>query len=447
MSNLLQPNQIVDSHSGEKCRVLNFIGSGGQGEVYRAEWGGVDFALKWYYEQSATADQRSAIEALINLPGGRPSDKFLWPEDLATAKGVPGFGYIMRLREKRFRSLTDLVAGKIDRTFLALITAGLELSKAFRSLHTKGLCYRDISFGNAFFDPVTGDVVVCDNDNVATNGSAQSGVNGTPGFRAPEIVRNEAIPSTSTDMHSLAVLLFYMFHIHHPLEGKKMLQIRCLDLAALERIHGKEPVFIFDPADDSNAAVADDKEDPNGHAGKNAIAYWNLYPRFMRNRFIKAFTKGLHDPDARVTELEWMDTLAALRNSLFRCSCGTPNFFDQEALKETGLGSPRCWSCRKQPQPPFRLHLGRMVVLLNADSKLFPHHTAEGHSYDFGKPVAEVVQHPKDPNIWGLRNLTAEKWIATIGGAPGKEVSPGRSVPLAPGTKVQFGSVEGEIRY
>ena len=152
MSELLQPDQIVQSRSGQPCKVVKFLDGNGQGEVYRAQWAGGDFALKWYYEHTATAEQRSAIEALIDLPGGRPSSHFLWPEDLAEAKGVPGFGYIMRLREPRYKSLTDLVAGRIEPTFLALITAGLELTKAFRSLHTKGLCYRDISFGNAFFD-------------------------------------------------------------------------------------------------------------------------------------------------------------------------------------------------------------------------------------------------------------------------------------------------------
>src|ERR1035438_7974037 len=79
MNELLLPNQIVQSRSGQPCKVVKFLGGGGQGEVYRAQWAGSDFALKWYYEQNATAEQRSAIEALIDLPGGKPSSNFLWP--------------------------------------------------------------------------------------------------------------------------------------------------------------------------------------------------------------------------------------------------------------------------------------------------------------------------------------------------------------------------------
>ena len=71
-----------------------------------------------------------------------------------------------------------------------------------------------------FFDPDTGDVLICDNDNVSANGIDNSSVYGTPRFMAPEIVMGQAKPSRNTDLYSLAVLLFYMFMMGHPLEGK-----------------------------------------------------------------------------------------------------------------------------------------------------------------------------------------------------------------------------------
>jgi serine/threonine protein kinase len=446
VNELLQPNQVVQSSvPGKPCTVVKFLGGGGQGEVYHAKWGGSDVALKWYYEQSATPDQRAALEELIQ--GGKPSEVFLWPEDLAEAKGIiPGFGYIMRLREQKYKSLTDLVAGKISPTFLALIQAGLELTKAFRSLHTKGLSYRDISFGNAFFDPSTGCVLVCDNDNVATNHTSKGGVLGTPDFMAPEVVRMKALPSTATDMHSLAVLLFYIFHIGHPLMGKRIVNICCWDGPARELIFGKTPVFIFDPKDNSNAAV-DKSADPSGEAGGNAIKFWTIYPQFLRNTFIKAFTIGLRDPDSRVTELEWLDTLAALRNSLFKCACGTPNFYDEETFKANGGHPTPCWSCKKEPKLPFRIRIGKAIVMLSADSKLYPHHMEDGRAYDFSTAVAEVVRHPTDPNVWGLKNLGSEKWVTTLPNGTLNDVEPGRSARLATGTKINFGKVEGEIRY
>jgi len=446
MNELLQPGQLVQSRSGHPCKVLKFLGGGGQGEVYKAEWCGGEYALKWYYDNSATTDQRAALETLISE--GKPSEKFLWPEDLAEASGVQGFGYIMRLRPSQYKSLVDLVTGRIQPMFLSLIAAGLEFTRAFRLLHNKGLCYRDISFGNAFLDPDTGDVLICDNDNVAINRKSQGGLLGTPDFMAPEIVRMEALPSNKTDLYSLAVLLFYIFHLGHPLVGKRVLNIRCWDLPARNEVFGNKPVFIFDPDDDSNAAL-DLAHDPTGETGGTALINWNIYPRFFRDTFIKAFTTGVREPDARVTELEWLDTLANLRDSLFKCACGTPNFYDPEMIKASGGQPAPCWSqsCRRVPKLPFRIRIGKAVVMLNADSRLYPHHMDDGRHFDFSKPVAEVVRHPTDPNVWGLKNVSGDKWVATLSNGALKDVEQGRSVPLATNTKINFGKVEGEIRY
>jgi len=271
VNELLKTGQVVQTEiSGQPCKVEKFLGGGGQGEVYQAQWAGGSFALKWYYPQTATADQREALNRLVK--DKPPSDAFLWPLDMALAPPVPGFGYIMRLREQRFKSLMDLITGKMDPKFRVLATVGLGLADNFFKLHAKGLCYRDISFGNAFFDPDNGEVLICDNDNVTTNRSPKVSVLGTPEFMAPEIVRRETLPSRQTDLYSLSVLLFFIFHIHHPLKGKKVLSIHCWDLPSQEKMFGTAPVFIFDPNDTSNQAV-DKSVDPYGEAGHWALAY------------------------------------------------------------------------------------------------------------------------------------------------------------------------------
>ena len=54
-------------------------------------------------------------------------------------------------------------------------------------------------------------------------------------------------PNIATDLYSLAVILFYMFMVHHPLEGRREREITCLDLAAMKKLYGTEALFIFDP--------------------------------------------------------------------------------------------------------------------------------------------------------------------------------------------------------
>ncbi len=439
MNQLLKHNQIVHLLSGGRVRVDQFLGGGGQGEVYRADLSGTQVALKWYFPHQATPDQRRALQTLVEI--GPPDGRFLWPIELAVESTVPGFGYIMPLREPRYKSIIDLMKRRAEPSFRALTTAGFQLADSYLQLHAKGLSYRDISFGNVFFDPKSGQVLVCDNDNVTIDGNAGGGVIGTPRFMAPEIVRGQAYPSSETDLFSLSVLLFYMFMVHHPLEGKKEAEIRCFDLPAMTRLYGTEPVFIFDPEDDSNRPV------PGLH--DNAIIFWALYPQFLRALFTRAFTAGIRDPEhGRVRESEWRLAMIRLRDSLVYCAnCGAENFYDRAALQNADGAGGDCWSCRQAIQIPPRIRIGRdKIVMLNHDTHLFPHHVDLRHKYDFSEAVAQVTRHPQDASRWGLQNLSDQKWVAATPDGQILDVPPGRSVSLADGTRIQFGHSEGEIK-
>ncbi len=438
MEQILKEGQAVCTESsGMLCKAEQLLGAGGQGEVYKARLGSEAVALKWFFPQMATPDQRAAIEMLVRR--GAPSEHFLWPLELVSDPQVQGFGYIMQLRPARFKNIVDLMKRRIEPAFRTLATAGLNLSHNYLLLHSQGLCYRDISFGNAFFEPNTGEVLICDNDNVAVDGAYTLGVLGTPRFMAPEVVRGEARPSTQTDLFSLSVLIFYMLMVHHPLEGKKETEIKCLDLPAMNKLYGTEPLFIFDPLDTSNAPV------PGIH--DNALAFWRIYPLFLRDIFTRAFTKGVRDPHSRVRESEWRAAMVRLRDAIIYCSyCSLENFYDADRLKASGGNPGLCWSCASQLTLPPRIRIGKSVVMLNYDAQLFPHHIDEGRLYDFSRPVAAVTRHPTNESLWGLKNLSDRKWVST--GTDGKvvDVEPGRSVGLSVGTKIQFGETEGEIR-
>ena len=439
MDQMLKPGQTVQCQpSGMPCTIGELLGAGGQGEVYKAELGGEAVAVKWFFPQMATPEQRASMELLVRK--GPPSEHFLYPLEITTAPGVEGFGYVMPLRPKRFKNIVDLMTRRIEPTFRALATAGLNLSHNYLLLHSQGLCYRDISFGNAFFDPDTGDILIADNDNVSVDGAGVLGVLGTPRFMAPEIVRGEAVPSTQTDLFSLSVLIFYMLMVAHPLEGKKEAAIKALDLPAMTKLYGKEPIFIFDPNDESNRPV------PGIH--DNALAFWRIYPQFLRDIFTRAFTTGIRDAvNGRIRESEWRGTMVQLRDSIFYCPhCGLENFYDSPTLKASGGNPGLCWACAAQLRLPPRIRIGKSIVMLNHDTKLFPHHVDDARLYDFSAPAAAVAVHPTNPNVWGLKNLSKDKWFITAADASVKDVEPERSVTLAVGTKIQFGKTEGEIR-
>ena len=187
----------------------------------------------------------------------------MWPEDLIFAPEGKTFGYIMPLRQKNYKGLVDLLKCRVEMSLYTRCRTAYNLAGAYEKLHASGNCYRDINYNNLFFDPDTGDVLICDNDNVAPK-DMPGLVKGTYGFMAPEIIRGEAKPSRYTDQFSLAVLLFHLFCIAHPLLGKRESNIRCWDIRAQDMLYGTHPVFIYDPADDSN------RPDPAVHG--NAIA-------------------------------------------------------------------------------------------------------------------------------------------------------------------------------
>lgn len=439
MNEILQPGQIVNTEpSSLSCEVEDLLGRGGQGEVYQANLGGKSVALKWYYPhyaQQVDSNIRERLEEAVDR--GSPSDRFLWPLEIACANNAESFGYIMPLRDSSYRSLFDLMRRKIEPSFCALATAGFQLADSFMQLHSKGLCYCDISFGNVFLNPDSGDILICDNDNVDIDGAGKSPILGTPSFMAPEIVRGEAKPNTKTDLFSLAVLLFYVFMMHHPLEGKKETEINCFDLPAKRKLYGAEPLFIFDPEDLSNAPIRGFHD--------NAIEFWKVYPNFLKDIFTQAFTKGLN-PNNRVTEGEWRKVMIRLRDSILYCqSCGAENFHDPNGLKNTGGKLNLCWQCGNEVQIPPRIRIRKNIVMLNYNTELFPHHIDQQKLYDFSRAIAKVNQHPQNPSIWGLKNLSNQKWACTVNGTV-KEIDPGRSISLAVGTKINFGREEGEIR-
>lgn len=431
---MLKKSDKFHSCNGKLVKVFDFIGDGGQGEVYRVEYNGdKEYALKWYFPQNATNEQIEILKVLVKI--GPPDHRFLWPLDIVQHPEKPElFGYVMPFRQARFKNATGMLSRKIEPSFYALLTACYQLADSFLQLHSKGLAYRDISINNIFIDPVTGDVLICDNDNVAYENTVYSGVSGTPKYMAPEIVRKETQPNRYTDLYSLSVLLFYLCYIAHPLDGKKEASIRAFDEAAQRKLYGFEPLYIFHPTDKSN------EPDPEFHA--NAWAFHEVLPQSLKSVFEKAFTEGLHEPAKRVEESVWRGLFVKLRDNIVQCGCGADSFYDISRVKQ-GMET-KCWSCGEAVSIPARMRLNGEIVILNNHIKLYSHHTS-GILYDFNKPTAEISEHPT-LKIKGLKNVSDDIWFVTKPDNSVLQVPPGRTFALENGFIVKFGLVKAEIK-
>ena len=419
---------------GKNGIVGELLGEGGQGYVYRATHDGKQMALKWYKPEflKKATNHSNNIQKLVEFK--KPSDRFLWPEGIVTVQGRTEFGYLMELRDPQYASLNAYMQREVYATFRVAVRACYQLAQCFRQLHTSGFTYADISRGNAFLNVKTGDVLVCDNDNVVAN-AQEGGIIGTTGFAAPELLRREpgVRPSVETDLHALAVLMFQILFVEHPLEGARWFGVRSLDDAARNWMHATDPVFMFDPDNAVNRPEPGEQD--------AAQRLWErIYPTELRDAFIKTFTAGLKDPLARVRETTWMGIYADVTDRLVSCDqCRAEHFVDESKRGRTGAYTGSCWNCGRTIRPPAALLVGRRKTYLQPGVTLFRHHLTPNQSADFEMPEAQVRRHPTLAGVVGLTNDSGRSWVATVDGST-HQIPPGKSVTIAPGTVIQFGN-------
>ena len=156
MNQLLKLGQTITGEtSGLTAQIDGFLGGGGE-RSYRAR----STANNWrQMVLPALPARRPPGERLERTGAGATTA--LWPSELAAAPGVSGFGYIMTARERSREWLTLWRVASSRPS--APGHCRLELAPPICSF-TPAASYRDISFGNVF-DPATGEVRICDNDN------------------------------------------------------------------------------------------------------------------------------------------------------------------------------------------------------------------------------------------------------------------------------------------
>lgn len=295
--------------------------------VYRASAGDTRLAVSWYPDLPGTRALAKLLTWLVDIESPHPA--FTWPIDMVMSEEMPGFGLVKPLPEPGLTSLGQVLSRAESPSFLALISIGWQLVSAFDGLHEAGMCYRDISLGTILVDADRAQIALVDIDAIAPDHSERY-IGSTSQFMAPEVVRGEAPVSWRSDRHSLAVLLFFLFMHGHPLDGTRSSPNLGDESEIALQAFGLEPVFVFDPRDDSNRP----------QPGDQVLSWWPIYPRFIRALFERAFTAGLTDPaSGRVTEEQWLAALARLEECITTCSCHA------SVLRDPDDPGQRCWNC------------------------------------------------------------------------------------------------------
>jgi len=206
-----------------------------------------------------------------------------------------------------------------------------------------------------------------------------------------------------------------------------------MDLHALTKLFGTNPVFIFDPENKSNRPVKGLHD--------NALIFWSIYPARIRELFTSSFTTGLTTPVKRVTEIQWMDTFINLISGIMPCSCGAEVFYDDEIIKNGAVIT--CWNCRKTIATPPIIVIEKNRVILMSNVKLFNHHI--NGDYDIKTIAGTIVQNPNNPNLWGIRNDSKSDWTYIKADGTQLPVAPGKTAAITTGAKIDFGKQTGEF--
>ena len=411
----------ISLSNGSTAIVKSLLGEGGQGAVYLANVEGKDYALKIYAKRPSKKFMQNLMD---NIQKGSPTKHFLWAK---WAVNSPKYsGYVMDVRPKEYVEFSRFLVAKARfSSWSAIIHGAMEITYAFRELHRAGLSYQDLNDGNFFFNPKTGSVLICDNDNVCSP-DTNLGIKGKCRYMAPEVILCKSNPNNLSDYFSLSVILFMLLMNNHPLDGKRVASVPCLNDAIERNVYGEHPIFIYDTKDDSNRPVTG--------VHMNVIRRWRLFPQFVRDTFIRQFSaEVMANPNKRMSDNEWLKVLQQLRNQTIQCACRN------ETVVEIGTDA-LCFNCGKASGKPLTLWIEKQHIVLYPNMRLYANQTSMKD--DTFTVTGEVIRSAKNPSVWGIANRTQDIWICTLPDGRTVNVEPSKGFAIYKGMSVQFSATK-----
>ncbi|MFO1429565.1 MAG: serine/threonine protein kinase [Candidatus Competibacteraceae bacterium] len=310
------------------------------------------------------------------------------------------------------------------------------MARAVRRLHMAGLAHSDLSPKNVLVDPSLGLSVVIDIDSLVVPDLYPPDVLGTPGFIAPEVLAtqhlplndpNRYFPSTTTDQHALAVLIYYYLLLRHPLQGPK--QHSLVSAEEDERLAmGSQALFIEHPSDHSNRP-------------QNLQLSYTVLGHHLSDLFKRAFVDGLHAPRKRPAASEWERGLVKTWDMLMPCTnpgCSHHWF----VLDPHKPGCPFCGSKLSAPIPMLTLRserrpgqwmrVGELVIYNNIS--LF-----KWHAFDSVFPGEEADRTPLAYCVFHQgRWLLVNQQLTSLTSARGNRVPIGQALELKNREQIRF---------
>ena len=377
----------VHTTTGQRLKLGVAIGQGGQGAVYAVE-GRPDLCVKVY--KGLSPDRAAQLRARLQALGALPET-----ETLVLPRAVlesPDLGYVMD-RVKDMAPLASLAVARREqdiREFYAetgglrgRLIVGVHLAWAFQDLHSRGLAYCDLSFDNVMVGRSAGHRVrMIDCDNLTLEGSPPPAIEGTAWFIAPEVLKGTHRPDATTDAWSLAVLLYHLLVLTHPLLG--------------DRVRGGPPegedAALAGRRPDGSLLPWIDHPDDRSNSTRLGLPRELVLSSVLRERFHTAFTAGVVDRHARLTEGRWADALLRAADATVLCGeCGNSSYL--------GPATKPCPWCKATVAPPAVLvqhsSEGRRPIVVQRRRRLYPRHLYFRQGTPYERPEIDLTRRPE----------------------------------------------------
>lgn len=204
-------------------RLLERIGQGAFGDVYRAWDGGLDREVALKLLRPGAADRANRDTAVVEE--GRLLAQVHHPNVL-TVHGAARY-------DGRLGIWTEFIRGETLESRLhaygplpegEVISIGLDVCRALGAVHEAGTLHRDIKAANVMRQE-TGRIVLMDFGTGRALADARADLSGTPLYLAPEIFSG-APPTVASDTYAVAVLLFHLLTGSYPVSGRALEDVR-----------------------------------------------------------------------------------------------------------------------------------------------------------------------------------------------------------------------------
>jgi DNA-binding helix-hairpin-helix protein with protein kinase domain len=295
---------------------------GGEGLLFWDKAGTHVIKLYKYVDPQREAALQKIIGPEYSVVLGEPywDELFAWPKAIIKQ---PALGLTMLRAPKGTMELKWFLGGKPRRVvamkhgpdklgnWLNNLSLAIKMARVVRRMHFRGLCHSDLSFRNFLVDPQQNRVVLIDCDGLVVPGFLPPNVLGTPMCMAPELMAQttssakKVDPSSQTDLHALATLIYWLLFQRHPLIGPKM--------------HSQDPVLDEALALGERALFIEHPTDKSNHIPNLPVPYTSMLTPAVQHLVERAFVHGLHNPAKRPSAADWERFLVRMTDSIVVC--------------------------------------------------------------------------------------------------------------------------------